>query len=65
MNTSARSATSRPVCCTEKTKVSHDAAWADEAEEMPIMLDEDWKKTLDNQEQMGLEVFYDRIYCCA
>ena len=31
-----------PVCGTEKTKVSYDASWVDEAEEMSIMLDDDW-----------------------
>ena len=31
-----------PACGTEKTKVSYDASWVDEAEEMSIMLDEDW-----------------------
>lgn len=31
-----------PNCGTEKTKVSYDASWVDEAEEMSIMLDDDW-----------------------
>ena len=31
-----------PVCGTEKTKVSYEASWVDEAEEMSIMLDDDW-----------------------
>ena len=31
-----------PVCGTEKTRVSYDASWVDEAEELSIMLDDDW-----------------------
>lgn len=31
-----------PVCGTEKTRVSYEASWVDEAEEMSIMLDDDW-----------------------
>ena len=31
-----------PVCGAEKTKVSYDASWVDEAEVMSIMLNEDW-----------------------
>ena len=31
-----------PVCGAEKSKVTYDASWVDEAAEMSIMLDEDW-----------------------
>ena len=31
-----------PVCGTEKTKVSYDASWVDEAAEMDILLGDDW-----------------------
>ena len=31
-----------PVCDTEKTKVTYDASWVDEAAEMDILLGEDW-----------------------
>lgn len=31
-----------PVCGAEKTKVTYVASWVDEAEEMSIMLDDDW-----------------------
>ncbi len=31
-----------PACGTEKTKVTYDASWVDEAAEMDILLGEDW-----------------------
>ena len=31
-----------PVCGTEKTKVTYDASWVDEAAEMDILLGDDW-----------------------
>ena len=31
-----------PACGAEKSKVTYDASWVDEAEKMSILLDEDW-----------------------
>ena len=31
-----------PVCGAEKTKVTYDASWVDEAAEMDILLGDDW-----------------------